>query len=645
MQKAVRTNDIENVGKTARHHTFFEMMGNFSIGDYFKEEAIPFAWEFLTSPEWIGFEKEKLYVTVYTDDDDAYRIWTEVCHVDPSHILRTDGNFWEIGEGPGGPDTELFYINENTKPGFADPFVLDNTARDGYYYMYGTLSNANYANKCYRSTNLMDWEDMGYTIDKTVSSEIGDVLNTYVMAPEVVYDSVSQLYYMFFSATPKTDSLSEKIGINATHIMMVATSKSPDKDFKLVDFSNLHNYSKNTYSEYYAKYSYFDPVKLREFYTKDGTDKYKNTSVPAGKYLPAIDPHPYEDETGKYLFWVDQYEEDRICAVQMIDWLTPNWDTFTVVTRAGYQTVDGTEKVTYDLKGAQNDYYINEAPEVIKHDGKYYLTYSTGAYANETYQVIQAVADSPLGTYRKLTEGEGAILLSSSKAGNTEVTGAGHHSFVTAGDKLYMVYHRHDDPNNPDGNRNPAIDDVKWITNSNGLPVMYVNGATRTLQPRLEAFSNYTNIADDATISADPDDVSNIACLTDGLLSISNDTNSSVIQKVGETTITNKTTFTFNFDSLRDVRGIMVYNSKKRENIFTNISQIELVCEENGVEVIRTIENVAFKSEYYTDDYVTLGAAAYAEFAYLKVKSVKITVDVPQGQEAVGISEIRILGK
>lgn len=108
-QKSIRTNDIENVGKTARHHTFFEMLGNFSIGDYFKEEAIPFAWEFLTSPEWIGFPKEKLYVSVYTDDEDAYRIWTEVCHVDPSHILKTDGNFWEIGEGPGGPDSEIFY--------------------------------------------------------------------------------------------------------------------------------------------------------------------------------------------------------------------------------------------------------------------------------------------------------------------------------------------------------------------------------------------------------------------------------------------------------------------------------------------------------------------------------------------------------
>ncbi|MEG1629819.1 MAG: alanine--tRNA ligase [Erysipelotrichaceae bacterium] len=108
-QKSIRTNDIENVGKTARHHTFFEMLGNFSIGDYFKREAIPFAWEFLTSPEYIGFEKEKMYITVYADDSEAYKIWTEDLHVDPSHILKTPNNFWQIGEGPCGPDTEIFY--------------------------------------------------------------------------------------------------------------------------------------------------------------------------------------------------------------------------------------------------------------------------------------------------------------------------------------------------------------------------------------------------------------------------------------------------------------------------------------------------------------------------------------------------------
>ena len=111
-QKSIRTNDIENVGKTARHHTFFEMLGNFSIGDYFKPKAIHFAWEFLTSPEYIGFEKDRLYITVYKDDQEAYDIWTKECGVDPSHLLRTEGNFWQIGEGPCGPIQKFFTIVE-----------------------------------------------------------------------------------------------------------------------------------------------------------------------------------------------------------------------------------------------------------------------------------------------------------------------------------------------------------------------------------------------------------------------------------------------------------------------------------------------------------------------------------------------------
>lgn len=140
-QKSIRTNDIENVGYTARHHTFFEMLGNFSIGDYFKKEAIPFAWEFLTSPEWIGFDKDKLYVSVYTDDDEAYRIWTEVCGVDPSHILKTDDNFWEIGKGPGGPDTEIFYDRgEKYDPeGLGEKLFFDEMENDRYIEVWNVV--------------------------------------------------------------------------------------------------------------------------------------------------------------------------------------------------------------------------------------------------------------------------------------------------------------------------------------------------------------------------------------------------------------------------------------------------------------------------------------------------------------------------
>lgn len=108
-QKAIRTNDIENVGFTARHHTFFEMLGNFSIGDYFKREAIEFAWEFLTSDCWMGMEPEKLYVTIHPEDTEAYDLWHDVIGLEESRIIRIEGNFWDIGEGPSGPNTEIFY--------------------------------------------------------------------------------------------------------------------------------------------------------------------------------------------------------------------------------------------------------------------------------------------------------------------------------------------------------------------------------------------------------------------------------------------------------------------------------------------------------------------------------------------------------
>ncbi|MGG3574621.1 alanine--tRNA ligase [Bacillus gobiensis] len=108
-QKSIRTNDIENVGKTARHHTFFEMLGNFSIGEYFKEEAIVWAWEFLTSEKWIGFDPELLSVTVHPEDHEAYSFWEDKIGIPTERIIRLEGNFWDIGEGPSGPNSEIFY--------------------------------------------------------------------------------------------------------------------------------------------------------------------------------------------------------------------------------------------------------------------------------------------------------------------------------------------------------------------------------------------------------------------------------------------------------------------------------------------------------------------------------------------------------
>lgn len=108
VQKCIRTNDIDNVGKTARHHTFFEMLGNFSIGDYFKDDAIKWGFELLTDKKWFGFDKDKLYITYYPDDLEAKNIWLSL-GVDASHLIPREDNFWEIGSGPCGPDTEIYY--------------------------------------------------------------------------------------------------------------------------------------------------------------------------------------------------------------------------------------------------------------------------------------------------------------------------------------------------------------------------------------------------------------------------------------------------------------------------------------------------------------------------------------------------------
>ena len=139
-QKSIRTNDIENVGKTARHHTFFEMLGNFSIGDYFKKEAITWAWEFMTSPEWIGFDPKRLYVTVYPDDEEAIETWISVGMI-PSHIRKTEDNFWEIGEGPGGPDTELYYDRgEKYDPqGLGEKLFFEDIENDRYIEVWNIV--------------------------------------------------------------------------------------------------------------------------------------------------------------------------------------------------------------------------------------------------------------------------------------------------------------------------------------------------------------------------------------------------------------------------------------------------------------------------------------------------------------------------
>ncbi len=141
VQKSIRTNDIENVGHTARHHTFFEMLGNFSIGDYFRNEVIPWAYEILTDKvDGFGMDSEKLYMTYNPSDKASYELWQKV-GVDPSHLIPLEGNYWQIGEGPCGPNTEVFYDRgEKWDPDHLGVKLLqDDIENDRYIEIWGIV--------------------------------------------------------------------------------------------------------------------------------------------------------------------------------------------------------------------------------------------------------------------------------------------------------------------------------------------------------------------------------------------------------------------------------------------------------------------------------------------------------------------------
>ena len=144
-QKCIRTNDIDNVGKTARHHTFFEMLGNFSVGDYFRDDIIPWAYELLTSDEYYGFDIDKLYMTVYPTDEDTYQAWLNA-GVKESHIIKSDYNFWEIGSGPCGPCTEIFF-DRGVEYGDFDTSVIENDIENDRYIEIWNIVFSQYNSK------------------------------------------------------------------------------------------------------------------------------------------------------------------------------------------------------------------------------------------------------------------------------------------------------------------------------------------------------------------------------------------------------------------------------------------------------------------------------------------------------------------
>jgi len=595
-------------------------------------------------------------------------------------------------------NTSLFY-NNRLKQGYPDPQVLDDTARSEYYYLYGT---SNF--QTMRSKDLAVWEYVNVVLDFS-DTLIQKVIARDRWAPEVIYDDGT--YYMFFSATPDREWEQGKIaetggdvnGGITKYCMYVATSSSPEGPFKMVDFTdeascgaeNLHDYNINNnvklteeqaksgdyavvekdgtyyqaaFRHYWAKYCLFSPDELSKLFyeKKTGTGGRNNVSL-SPRYFMTIDPHPFVDPVThkKYMYFKAENTGWNInVGVEMENWLKPKWETAKYITASKFYTIEDWENGTN--KGVSYEYgaICNEGAHMLYHKaegaekGVYYFAFSVNDYSKSAYQVGIAVADDPLGDFRKLREEEGGLLLCSSSTDSESISGAGHNSFVTIGDQLYIVYHRHKDYVKGGGDRYTAIDEIKWITvkdkDGNDMTVPYVNGPTDSPQPLPESVSGYKNVASQATLTCS-DGEAETQYLTDGLLSVHKSADETFMDYVRETKITKTSTFEFAFEEATSVRAVMVYNSAKRREIFLNIPKMEFTLADGSVRVIR---DVKFDTEQYcrisgydgtTVSYVLSGAAAFAEFYDVKVNKIKITVEVPKGQEKVGISEIKILGK
>ena len=559
---------------------------------------------------------------------------------------------------------ELWRRNTSLWEG-ADFQVLDDTERTGYYYAYSTGYNY------YYSTDLENW-NFGASFISLEGLSGAERL----WAPEVLYNEDDETYYAFLAVRPTPD-LEYEMVTAPEHMPIIATSKDPRGPFKPLIFEDRNT----SYPQWYAKYCFLDmeqyqaaykslnlpvsdPSAWEKIYTMDGG------IVDAG-WMRASDFSPFEDpDTGKkYLYW--SQSPGGTAAVEMIDWTTPDWSTFKVVAAALYYTVDdyvkatngdvSVEKVYYETLGA----YCNEGPFVYKHKGKYYLTFSIGSGDTGNYSVMQAIGDTPLGPFRKLTDEENGFIVSNDNGSNRGVNGPGHHSFVRAKDgkgdeKLIMIYHAQKSVGSGWG-RCFRSDEIKWVEtqgiDGKTFDVMHLNGPSITVQPTFgvgREVGDITSRIKTATLVRGTVKEGGAENLVDGLIPTYLKMNQAFENKyVKETEISVTSTFELEFETEQELRAIMIYNSKNTEKAFVKIKDIAFISENNGVERIDYIEELAVDkaASYFFDflknryDGIHRCSNVYAEFDLIKAKKIRFTVELPEGQERAAVGEVVVLGK
>ena len=540
---------------------------------------------------------------------------------------------------------ELFYRNDLDLLG-ADPFVLyiddEDSTEYGYYYLYATCDYdlAVQGLGAWRSKDLENWERVGGMIFDPYITDTW--ANVYLFAPEVIYDEEEDLYFLFSSAFG--DPWYEKGTAEGLNIIQdrlwtgfIATSENP--------YGPFVQYAPPGGS--IADSTFLDPIEAARAVKERGDDYcYLDDD-----FFDIIDFHPFVASDGtKYLYMVTNNADQASiygCELLNNDWRTPDLSTLVELVAPRYYTIEDRNSRSSDTVIYEEGSSINEGPFVLEHEGKYYLTFSVYGCTDKRYSVAQAVADDPLGPYTKLDYEDGGIILSADGGTWDFVSGTGHHCFVQAGDELIIFYHQHLDRLNGNSQRAFSFDRAVWAENADGLPVLYCNGPTWSIQPQLHINTEYRNIAPDATVtaenSAEGGTAENVGALTDGLLSLY-----SFIDYVPEFSASaGQTVITLAFGDWRTVRAVMVYNSKNFDTAFGSVARIEFdfLRPDNGETATAYIDSLGFDWNFYFDrnnQTMRPGGSATAEFDELQVKEIRITL---ASQAAVNVSEIVVLGK
>lgn len=532
----------------------------------------------------------------------------------------------------GTSNTDLFYVNAGQRKAW-DPGVIyiEEGPYAGTFCLYVAHENQI---KVSTSTDLVNWSEP-VACYKPLETE-GTWIADSVWAPEVIYED--GIYYLFFSA--KMINSADDAWRSGYKYIGLATSTDPTKGF--VQYTN-------------SKIGVADPL-FGGKYIEAATEEEKQQDY---IYQGFIDAHPFVDpKTGqKYLYMVrnrDNSDSNIIAVIKMNSWTEPDHFSYKELTTVGYTTFGGTTKTELD------EGVLNEAAQVLCHEGKYYLTFSINAATDPDYAVVQAVGDSPMGPFTKVQKSDGGLLLGANlfdTNASNKISGSGHHCFVQVEDELYIVYHQHNNPANPNNDRILAVDRVYWTTNSKGATVLKANGPTRSMQPKASFASGYSNLATGAHIT-DSKSSDTVKYLNDELIKYS-DSDVAKQYEVSGFASGETVTMTMTFDDFVKARALLLYNSSNYNNAFASVKNVALTYRQVEDGVTRTGKmtlNSAAGSPVFSYDfgtwsydsaskYLSTGAPMVLEFAEMEINEVTIEFVPRSGATSLAISEMMLLGQ